>query len=150
MRVEHGALAAAAALLLVGCGGPSAEEKAEATEAAQNFVPPFVMSRLDFGGVVERRFRRLDHNEDDRLVRNELPPQRADRLMRFDVSGDGAISNEEWSRGMLARFDAQDLNKDGTVTSDERERARGMQQEDLPTPADEPAANMAVANSTAD
>ena len=126
------------ALALAGCG-PSADEKAAQDPELANYVPPFVMSRLDFGGVVERRFRRLDRNGDDRLVRNELPPERAERAMRFDRNGDGAISNEEWGAGMLARFDAQDLNRDGTVTSDERERARSLKEEDLPTPADEPA-----------
>lgn len=135
---------------LAACG-PSPEEKMEQNAAVQNFVPPFVMSRLDFGGVLERRFRRLDRNEDDRLVRNELPTRRADWLMRLDRNDDGAISNEEWSSGMLARFDTQDLNRDGTVTSDERERARAMNQEDLPTPADEPVTNAAdAADNTSD
>lgn len=140
MRLGVVALAAA---VLGGCG-QSAEEKAENSAAANNFVPPFVMSRLDYGGVIERRFRRLDRNNDDRLIRDELPPQRADRLMRFDANGDGGISNEEWGKGMLARFDSQDLNHDGTVTSDERERARSLNEEDLPTPADEPVANVAA------
>lgn len=136
--------ALAGALALAGCGR-SDEEVAESNPALANYVPPFVMSRLDYGGVVERRFRRLDRNEDDHLVRDELPPRRADRIMAFDRDGNGEISNGEWSRGMLARFDAQDLNRDGTVTSDERERARSLRQEDLPTPADEPAANIATA-----
>ena len=133
---------------LAACG-PSTEEKMELNAAALNFVPPFVMSRLDYGGVLERRFRRLDTNEDDKLVRDELPPERAQRLMRLDRNGDAAISNAEWSGGMLARFDTQDMNRDGTVTSDERERARALNQEDLPTPADEPANLSAPATSGA-
>ena len=131
--------AAAAAALLTACGGPSPEEKAEYRQAVENFTPPFVMSRLDYGGVVERRFRRLDRNEDDRLSPSELSPRLADRFKLIDKNGDGSISNEEWSAWMLARFDRQDANKDGTVTSDERERARAAREQDLPTPADEPA-----------
>lgn len=134
--------AATPILLLAACGGAqSAEEKAEMNAAIANFTPPFVMSRLDFGGVIERRFRRLDRNEDDRLSRDELPPRLADRLMRFDTDGDGVIGPEEWSRGQLARFDGQDINKDGTVTSAERDEARRRREEALPTPADEPIAN---------
>ena len=133
--------AALAAMMLAACGGPSPEEKAEYRAAAENFTPPFVMSRLDYGGVVERRFRRLDRNEDDYISRNEISPRLADRFDEIDADGDGRISNEEWSNWMLARFDRQDANRDGTVTSDERERARAAQEMDLPTPADEPATN---------
>lgn len=136
--------ALAAAVLLAGCG-PSAEEKAETNAAVQNFTPPFVMSRLDYGGVVERRFRRLDRNEDDRLDRSELSQRLAPRFAEIDANGDGGISNEEWSRWMLARFDHQDENRDGTVTSAEREKARAQREMDLPTPAEEPATNAAGA-----
>lgn len=139
-------LVVACAAVVAACSGPSKEDKAEQEAAMANYVPPYVLSRLDFGGVVERRFRRLDRNEDDRLVQSELPPQRAARLMRFDTNGDGALSNEEWSEGMLKRFDEQDLNHDGTVTSDEREKARSEAKDELPTPAEEPATNAAVAN----
>jgi hypothetical protein len=47
---------------------------------------------------------------------------------------------------MMKRFDAQDINHDGTVTSDERERAREMKELDLPTPAEEPANTTAPRN----
>lgn len=130
----------AGALALAACSGrakdePSAEEQAELA----NYVPPFVMSRLDFGGVVERRFRRLDVNRDDKLTRSELPKRLQARFAEIDRNKDGTISNEEWSAWMMARFDSQDINHDGTVTSDERERARELHETDLPTPAEEPA-----------
>lgn len=128
----------AGALALAACSRakePSAEEQA----ALSNYVPPFVMSRLDFGGVVERRFRRLDVNNDDKLSRNELPKRLIARFDEIDRNKDGSISNEEWSAWMMRRFDAQDINHDGTVTSDERERARELHDPDLPTPAEEPA-----------
>lgn len=135
MRVK---IVVAGALALAACSKgkePSAEEQA----ALANYVPPFVMSRLDFGGVVERRFRRLDVNNDDRLTRNEVSKRLAPRFDEIDRNKDGAISNEEWSAWMMGRFDAQDINHDGTVTSDERERARELHDADLPTPAEEPA-----------
>ena len=58
----------AGAIALAACSGTSEEQKALENGALDNYVPPFVMSRLDFGGVVERRFRRLDVNNDDKLV----------------------------------------------------------------------------------
>lgn len=145
MRTTGGVLkrgvAALAALSVAACGGPSPEEKAEFREAVANFTPPFVMSRLDYGGVVERRFRRLDRNDDDYIGRTEITPRLAGRFAEIDADKDGRISKEEWSCWMIARFDRQDANKDGTVTSDERERARAAREMDLPTPADEPATN---------
>lgn len=139
-------VAGAVLAMTAACSGESAEEVAERNAALANYSPPFVLSRLDFGGVVERRFRRLDVNENDRLEKNELPPRIAEaRMKALDRNGDGTLSNQEWSEGMIARFDAQDLNHDGTVTSDERDRARAAHEEDLPTPADEPTANGAAA-----
>ncbi|WP_162234686.1 hypothetical protein [Sphingomonas sp. Leaf231] len=134
-----GAAAFAGALMLAGCSGGEKEPSAEQQAALTNYVPPFVMSRLDFGGVVERRFRRLDVNNDDRLSRNEVTKRLAARFDEIDRNKDGAISNEEGSTWMMARFDAQDINHDGIVTSDERERARELKDADLPTPAEEPA-----------
>lgn len=131
----------AGAIALAACSGTSEEQKALETGELDNYVPPFVMSRLDYGGVVERRFRRLDVNNDDKLTRTELPKRLQDRFDEIDANGNGSISNEEWSRWMMARFDRQDANHDGTVTSDERERAREQHEIDLPTPADEPATN---------
>lgn len=132
-------VAGAMLAMTAACSGQSEEEIAANSPAVANYSPPFVMSRLDFGGVVERRFRRLDHNEDDKLELRELNPRNAEaRMKAFDRNGDGVLSNQEWSEGMLARFDAQDLNKDGTLTSDERERALGGTDEPLPTPSDEP------------
>lgn len=133
------------ALALVACSGKSADEKAMQNAELANYTPPFVMSRLDFGGVIERRFRRLDANSDDRLEPSEISPRRRDFVMQFDTNKDGFISSDEWSRGMLAWFDRQDLNHDGTVTSDERERARELNDADLPTPDDEPANNSTAA-----
>lgn len=133
----------AGALALAACSGRDEQGNAEQTAALSNYVPPFVMSRLDFGGVVERRFRRLDVNNDDKLVVSELSPRMAGRFTQIDRDGNGGISNEEWSAWMMKRFDSQDINHDGTVTSDERERAREQHEVDLPTPSEEPAGNTA-------
>ncbi len=116
------ALAVLAAPALAGCGN-ARKAQARADARAAGFVPPSVLSRLDYGGMVERRFRALDHNGDDYITPDELPT-RDSKLMALDRDGDGRISATEWSEGMLARFDRMDGNHDGSVTSTERETFR--------------------------
>ena len=109
---------------LAACG--QSEKKraaADAKAAASGFTPPQVTSRLDFGAAAERRFRALDRNGDDKLSRNEWP--RADsRIAGYDKNADGEVTLGEYNGGAIARFDRMDLNKDGTVTSEEQETAR--------------------------
>lgn len=99
-----------------------AERRAERrARRGEGFSPPTSMSRADYGGRIERRFRRLDKNQDNKLAVAELPGNRGTRMVRrLDTDGDGAISMQEWSQGMLARFDKRDANNDGTLTADER------------------------------
>lgn len=106
--------------VLAGCGGSgtSADEN-----MAVDYRPPTVTSRLDFGGMVERRFHRLDVNADDRLTPDELPPRLRGIMAQADTDGDGSLNSQEWGAFMLGRFDQLDLNKDGSVTSEERATA---------------------------
>ncbi len=119
----RGWLVLGALLALAACGGPSKQQKAAYAEAAKHFVPPSTMPRAEFGGIIERRFHDLDHDGDLYLSPDELPT-RDSPYMAFDKDGDGRISSQEWSQGMLARFDREDLNHDGTVTSVERQAVR--------------------------
>jgi hypothetical protein len=121
--VTKAALVATLATALAGCGA-SNEKKQQAADAhAAGFVPPAVTSRVDFSSSMERRFRTLDRNGDDRIDSTELP-RRNSRLLEFDRNKDGAISAIEWSEGTLRRFDQMDLNHDGTVTSEEESEWR--------------------------
>jgi hypothetical protein len=116
-----------AAIVLAACSNAEKKEaQADAKVAASGFTPPSVTSRLDFGGMVERRFRRLDRDANNAITRDELPSADS-RIMNFDSNGDGRVTNEEYGKGMLALFDRDDVNKDGTVTSDERELVRQRQ-----------------------
>ena len=119
MTARRWIAAGAAALALAACG-KSDEQKLENSAAAQNYKPPFVISRLDYGSQVERRFRRLDRNADDVLSGSEVPPRHRNRMMTLDADRDGRISAQEFSLGMMKHFDAQDADRDGTVTSAER------------------------------
>ncbi|MDR6128317.1 hypothetical protein QE361_002474 [Sphingomonas sp. SORGH_AS802] len=137
MRVTNGGLAAAtmlAALALGGCGKDPEHKMAQADHqaAAAGFTPPSVTSRLDFGGMMERRFHALDRDGDGVIDRTEMPRNNS-RLLELDRNHDGKITATEFSEGMLARFDRMDLNRDGTVTSEERETYRRNPQP-APTP----------------
>jgi hypothetical protein len=99
---------------------------ASGAAAPAGFTPPTTMSRADFGGKVERRFRKLDKNGDNTLERDELPSKRADKLLRKgDKNGDGSLDASEWSALMLQKFDKRDANRDGNLTSDEKGRKGG-------------------------
>lgn len=92
-----------------------------ATAGTGSFRPPTTTSRLDYGSRMERRFRRLDVNQDSKLTAAEFPNNRGARMLkRLDKNGNAAIDATEWSEGMLARFDQRDANRDGSLTSDER------------------------------
>lgn len=104
-----------------------AERRAERRERrGEGFTPRASISRADYGGRMERRFRKLDKNQDDKLTVDELPERRGARIVRrLDTNGDRSISQDEWSQGMLARFDRRDANDDGTLTPDERGKRGG-------------------------
>lgn len=103
--------------------GDDAENRADADARAAGFTPPAVTSRLDWGGQQERRFNQLDRNADGKLTDDEFP--RVDtRLVNADANGDGEITKGEFSERAMDRFDRMDLNRDGTVTSEEQETSR--------------------------
>jgi hypothetical protein len=109
------------AAALAACGKTEGSGNAADQQAlAAGFTPPQVTTRVDWGGRMERRFRELDRNGDDKLAREEWP--RADsRLATYDRDRDDEVSLEEYNEGAIARFDRMDLNRDGTVTSEEQE-----------------------------
>lgn len=137
MRVTNGGMAAGAmavALMLAACGKDPEQKMAQADHqaAAAGFTPPSVTSRLDFGGMMERRFHTLDRDGDGVIDRTEMPRNNS-RLVALDRNRDGRITATEFSEGTLAWFDRMDLNRDGTVTSEERETYRRNPQP-APTP----------------
>ena len=105
--------------------GKKEESRAEADRAAAKagFVPPSVTSRVDFGSMMARRFRELDRDGNDIITADEMPTTNS-RPWALDRNKDGEITESEFFEGMLARFDRMDLNRDGTVTSEEREASR--------------------------
>jgi len=122
----------AGTLAMAACGESPEEKKAAADARAKSFTPPSVTSRVDFGGMMDRRFRALDRDGNDVIDEGEMPRQDS-RLRELDRNRDGRVTASEFNEGMLARFDRMDLNRDGTVTSEERETYRARP-EATPTP----------------
>lgn len=113
------------ACALMGCG--RAEKKrdaADAKAAASGFTPPTVTTRVDWGSRAERRFQKLDRDQSGSLEQNEWP-RTGGRMASYDVNGDKIVTDDEFGRGAIQRFDRMDLNKDGTVTSEEQQTTRG-------------------------
>ncbi|WP_374942954.1 hypothetical protein [Sphingomonas sp.] len=123
MRVAIVMAAAVFAPVLLGACSDKAEERARADAHAAGFVPPSLITRVDFGGAQQRRFANLDRDGNGILSGAEMPRTRS-QLMRLDRNGDDKITSSEFAEGTIARFDAMDLNHDGTLTSDERVDAR--------------------------
>ena len=119
MRVAISMLA-----IVTGACSDKVEEAAKADARAAGFVPPSIVSRLDYGSAQQRRFVNLDRDGNGIITGTEMP-RRNSRLARLDRNGDGEVTSSEFGEGTLARFDAMDLNRDGTLTSDERVAANG-------------------------
>ena len=109
---------------LSACEGKKEDSAAADAEAkAAGFTPPAVTSRLDWGSQQERRFNELDRNADAKLTDDEFPRANS-RIGLYDANRDGEITKGEFSEGSIARFDRMDLNKDGTVTSEEQDTSQ--------------------------
>jgi Ca2+-binding EF-hand superfamily protein len=85
-------------------------------------------------GRVEAEFAKLDTNKDNQLSKAEFmaaapsaPSQAANGaalLSQLDKSKDGKVTVDEYRAPVLARFDAVDTNKDGTISQSERAAAQ--------------------------
>ena len=81
-------------------------------------------------------FQRLDLNHDGTVTRDEVAQvrarmggsdaggPRADRMIARVFGDAQSVTLAQFEAQSLARFDAQDLNHDGTVTAAERQQAR--------------------------
>lgn len=67
----------------------------------------------------ERRFNRLDRNQDGRITRNEMMAARARDFRKLDVDGNNLLTFEEWAVKTSDRFRNADANNDGALTREE-------------------------------
>ena len=93
------------------------------------------MTRSQAQQRADKMFQRFDANDDGTLTRAEAQqaasqmPNGGDRAQRMIDRMFGqaqTLTQAQFEAQSLARFDAQDLNHDGTVTAAERQQARAQ------------------------
>nr|NUR38027.1 EF-hand domain-containing protein [Sphingomonas sp.] len=94
--------------------------------------------------MADMMFQQLDANHDGTLTRAEADqgaaqfssPRGGGRIQRMIAQAFGdaqSVTLQQFEAKALARFDAQDLNHDGTVTAAERQQAREQRAQAQPT-----------------
>jgi Ca2+-binding EF-hand superfamily protein len=97
------------------------------------------LTRQQAQQMADMMFQRLDANHDGTLTRAEADqgaaqfasPRGGGRIQRMiqGAFGDAqSVTLQQFEAQALARFDAQDLNHDGTVTAAERQQVREQRQ----------------------
>lgn len=67
----------------------------------------------------QRRFARLDRDNDGRITRNEMMSTRTDDFRKLDVDGNNLLTFEEWAVTTADRFKAADANDDLWLSREE-------------------------------
>lgn len=114
MRIARLIIGVALAAGVAACG------KAIDENESAGFRPPASQRRADFEASLERRFNRMDRNTDGAIEMSEVR-RRPERIRMLDADGDGEVTRGEFTSQSLARFDRADVNRDGTLTAQERE-----------------------------
>lgn len=123
----------------------SAPASAQAPEAAGGFMQRD-FTRQQAQQMADMMFQRLDANHDGTLTRAEADqgaaqfssPRGGGRIQRMIAQAFGnaqSITQQQFETQALSRFDAQDLNHDGTVTAAERQQVRDQRAQAGQTPA---------------
>jgi hypothetical protein len=97
------------------------------------------MTRQQAQQMADTMFQQLDVNHDGTLTRAEADqgaaqftsPRGGGRIQRMIAQAFGdaqSVTLQQFEAQALGRFDAQDLNHDGTVTAAERQQAREQRQ----------------------
>ena len=107
-------LAGLAALSLAACGQDNPDGE------APGFRPPTAQAQKDFESTIGRRFNRLDKDHDALLTAIDFT-KRPERLKRWDTDGDGKATPEEFAASERLRFTRADTNRDGMLTTAERD-----------------------------
>lgn len=72
----------------------------------------------------ERRFNRLDRDQDGRITRKEMMALRVRDFRKLDTDGNNLLTFEEWAVKTSDRFKAADANGDGWLGRKEFETTR--------------------------
>jgi Ca2+-binding EF-hand superfamily protein len=96
------------------------------------------MTRADAQQRADRMFQRFDANHDGVITRDEAQQAaaqfggRGERMIDRIFGTANSITLQQFEAQSLARFDAMDLNHDGTVTAAERQQAREQRRNQAP------------------
>lgn len=123
----------------------SAPASAQAPEGGGGFMQRD-FTRQQAQQMADMMFQRLDANHDGTLTRAEADqgaaqfssPRGGGRIQRMIAQAFGnaqSITQQQFETQALSRFDAQDLNHDGTVTAAERQQVRDQRAQAGQTPA---------------
>ena len=96
------------------------------------------LSRDEAENMAVRHFSRLDKNEDGQVDVAELSGNKEHKVVKYnlmlrqvDSDNDQTVTSAEFIAYSLQKFDATDNNKDGVLTSEERESGRQAFSEDV-------------------
>jgi Ca2+-binding EF-hand superfamily protein len=131
-------------LAALGASVVSAPALAQAPEGGGSMQRDF--TRQQAQQMADMMFQRLDANHDGVLTRAEADqgvaqfssPRGGGRIQRMIAQAFGdsqSITLQQFETQALARFDAQDLNHDGTVTAAERQQVRDQHAQTAQPPA---------------
>lgn len=129
----------------LGASVVSAPALAQAVEGGGGFMQRD-FTRQQAQQMADMMFQRLDTNHDGVLTRAEADqgaaqfssPRGGGRIQRMIAQAFGntqSITLQQFEAQALARFDAQDLNHDGTVTAAERQQVRDQRAQTAQPPA---------------
>jgi hypothetical protein len=135
-------------LAALGASVVSAPALAQAPEGGGSMQRDF--TRQQAQQMADMMFQRLDANHDGVLTRAEADqgvaqfssPRGGGRIQRMIAQAFGdsqSITLQQFETQALARFDAQDLNHDGTVTAAERQQVRDQRAQTGRAPAQQAA-----------
>jgi hypothetical protein len=134
-RLSARLLAVAGALLLLG-GGAALWLSADRSKAvASTQVPPTAAPAAELApepagdlpmpepgrakSKEERRFARVDRNDDGRITQAEFLHLRRRNFDKLDTNGDGKLSFEEYAAAGIVKFNKADSNRDGQLLAAE-------------------------------
>ena len=97
-----------------GGGAVSGTEEGDSPDGALLMAPTAPAKSRE-----EKRFARIDRDDDGRISQAEFLAQRRRNFDKLDVNGDGRLSFEEYAASGIQKFHKADANGDGRLTAAE-------------------------------
>src|SRR5688500_3336527 len=95
---------------------PAAPEPRLAAAPMPRLAPIGQAPSADPKSKEEKRFARVDKNEDGRISLAELVEPRRKAFAKLDVNRDGKLAFEEWAVKTIDKYEGANADKDGWLT----------------------------------